>query len=167
MGSAMVQMMERVGSFMNGSITAVAGSGITSMSELWISAHPRMDDPSKPRPSSKMPSVSSATGTVKCCHIPRKSMNFRSTMTAPRSLASPSTSFAVFVMCCSLEWGAGGEEVAPDDAAHSTQREGGKEGPSRTRKVSLSGALHPLGGEWGYGAEERRWRAWEAWRRNS
>src|SRR5678809_1181662 len=141
----MEQITDRVGSFMNGSITAVVGSGITNMSELWISAQPRIDDPSKPRPSSNTPSVSSATGTVKCCHIPRKSMNFRSTMTAPRSLAYPSTSFAVFVMCRSLEWGAG---VRRRLMTRRTVRSGeaGREGPSRRRKASLFGALQPLEG---------------------
>ncbi len=44
---------------MKGSITAVVGSGITSMSEAWISAQPRMDEPSKPSPSSKISSFSS------------------------------------------------------------------------------------------------------------
>ena len=34
-------------------MTAVSGSGIRSMSDSWISWNPRIDEPSKPRPSSK------------------------------------------------------------------------------------------------------------------
>src|ERR1700730_6582891 len=92
MGSMMLQMSERVGSFMKGSMVAVSGSGTTSMSLAWIGAHPRMEEPSNPRPSSKMASLSSAMGMVKCCQRPTKSMNFRSTITAFLSCASPSTS---------------------------------------------------------------------------
>ena len=91
-GSVMLQMMERVGSFMNGSITAVSGSGTTSMSLAWMGAHPRIEDPSNPSPSSKTASVSSAMGMVKCCQRPMKSMNFRSTITAFLSAANPRTS---------------------------------------------------------------------------
>src|SRR3954468_18603706 len=98
MGSTMLQISESVGSFMNGSISAVSASGTTSMSLAWMGAQPRIDDPSKPSPSSKMPSLSSAMGMVKCCQRPRKSMNFRSTITACLSFASPTTSlpFAMF-----------------------------------------------------------------------
>ena len=45
---------------MNGSITAVLASGMTSMSEAWIACQPRIDEPSKPSPSSKTASVSSS-----------------------------------------------------------------------------------------------------------
>ena len=38
---------------MNGSITAVVGSGMTSMSDALIGCQPRIDEPSKPLPSSK------------------------------------------------------------------------------------------------------------------
>src|SRR5581483_10821127 len=93
-GSTMLQISDSVGSFMNGSITAVSVSGTTSMSLLWIGIQPRIDEPSNPRPSSNTPSVSSASGMVKCCHRPRKSMNFRSTITAFLSCAYPITSFA-------------------------------------------------------------------------
>src|SRR5437763_1518389 len=40
---------------------------------------PRMLEPSKPRPSSKTPSSSLATGMVKCCDVPRRSVNRKST----------------------------------------------------------------------------------------
>src|SRR5712692_9649875 len=94
MGSTMLQMSDSVGSFMNGSMVLVSGSGNTSMSLAWIGIHPRIEEPSKPSPSSKTASVSSAMGMVKCCHSPRKSMNFRSTITAFLSCAYPMTSLA-------------------------------------------------------------------------
>src|SRR2546421_9389728 len=40
---------------------------------------PRMLEPSKPRPSSKTPSSSLPTGIVKCCEVPKRSVNRRST----------------------------------------------------------------------------------------
>src|SRR6267143_155581 len=104
MGSTMLQMSDSVGSFMKGSITAVSGSGTTSMSLAWMGIQPRMDEPSNPRPSSKMDSVSSETGTLKCCQSPMKSMNFRSTMTACLSFASPMTSLPFGILCCPLLW---------------------------------------------------------------
>src|SRR6266542_1755613 len=94
-GSVMLQMSESVGSAMNGSITAVSASGITSMSEAWIACHPRIDEPSNPSPSSNTPSVSSYSGMEKCCQMPTKSMNFRSTYVAFFSLARSRTCFAV------------------------------------------------------------------------
>src|SRR2546430_1092754 len=54
-----------------------------------------MDDPSKPEPSVKTVSVSSSIGIVKCCQVPGKSTNFRSTMTALFFFAKSNTSFAV------------------------------------------------------------------------
>src|ERR1700683_5461874 len=87
MGSEMLAIRLRVGSLVKGSITAESGSGMTSMSLLSIARHPRIDDPSKPRPSSKgASSLNSEIGAVKCCHVPSKSMNFTSTITAPLSL---------------------------------------------------------------------------------
>ena len=58
-GSTTLQMSESVGSAMNGSMTAVVGSGITSMSDAWIACQPRIEEPSNPSPSSKTASVSS------------------------------------------------------------------------------------------------------------
>ena len=84
----MLQMSESVGYLVKGSITAVSASGTTSMSLVWMDCQPRMLDPSKPRPSSKIPSVSSSTGTEKCCHSPGKSMNLKSTIIALFSFAS-------------------------------------------------------------------------------
>src|SRR3990172_6811821 len=44
---------------------------------------PRMLEPSNPAPSSKTPSLSSSTGMEKCCIMPGKSVNFRSTICTP------------------------------------------------------------------------------------
>src|SRR2546426_3035842 len=75
-GSTMLQMSDSVGSFMKGSITAVAAAGTTSMSLAWVGLQPRMDDPSKPRPSSNTGSVKSEVVTLECFHSPMKFMNF-------------------------------------------------------------------------------------------
>src|SRR5438132_771979 len=55
----MLQIRLMVGSAVNGSMTAVVGSGITSMSEAWMGCQPRIDEPSKPSPSSNTSSTSS------------------------------------------------------------------------------------------------------------
>src|SRR6185437_11826033 len=93
MGSAMSQMSDSVGCSVNGSITAVAASGMINMSDALMGCQPRIDEPSKPKPFSNDASDSCDTGTVVCCHMPGKSMNFKSTITAPFSAAKSSTSF--------------------------------------------------------------------------
>src|SRR5436305_13234604 len=75
----MVQINESVGSALKISIQAVAGSGITSMSEALITFQPRMLDPSNPRPSVKISSLYSVRVVVKCCHAPGRSVNLKST----------------------------------------------------------------------------------------
>src|SRR5574342_1081933 len=94
-GSTMLQMSDSVGSAMNGSMTAVSASGTTSMSEAWIACQPRIEEPSNPRPPSKTASLSSSMGTVKCCQMPRKSLNLRSTNSAFFSLMRSRTCFGV------------------------------------------------------------------------
>jgi hypothetical protein len=49
----MSQMSDSVGVVRNGSITAVVGSGTINMSELLIACQPRIDEPSKPKPSER------------------------------------------------------------------------------------------------------------------
>src|SRR5271157_1163998 len=49
----MLQINDSVGSAVNGPVTAVVGSGITSMSLAWMGCQPRIEEPSKPRPSSE------------------------------------------------------------------------------------------------------------------
>src|SRR6185295_2141404 len=79
----MVQVTERVVAAQKGSMNAVEGSGMASMSEASIDFQPRMLEPSKPNPSSKTSSVSSLTGTLKCCQVPNVSTNLTSTIRAP------------------------------------------------------------------------------------
>src|SRR5215204_1377965 len=69
-----------VGTAQNGSRQAVAGSGTTSMSLLLIAFHPLMEEPSNPDPSLNSVSVSSLIGMLKCCQVPIKSTNLRSTI---------------------------------------------------------------------------------------
>src|SRR5262245_21724123 len=94
-GSTMLQIRLSVGRAMNGSMTAVLGSGTTSMSDALIGCQPRIDDPSNPLPSSKRSSLSSLVGIEKCCQVPRKSRNLRSTASTLLSFANLSTSFGV------------------------------------------------------------------------
>src|ERR1041385_4637089 len=69
----MVHVTDNVGTAQNGSMNAVLGSGIASMSDASIDFQPRIDEPSKPNPSSKTSSVSSAMGQLKCCQVPNVS----------------------------------------------------------------------------------------------
>ena len=70
----------------NGSSCALVGSGSSSMSDSWICWKPRMDEPSKPRPSVKTSSVKEPTGTVKCCITPGRSQKRTSTISTPSDL---------------------------------------------------------------------------------
>src|SRR5271156_5587178 len=58
--SAMVQVRDRVGTAQKGSMKAVLGSGMASMSEASMDFQPRMDEPSKPKPSVNTSPVNSA-----------------------------------------------------------------------------------------------------------
>src|SRR5207302_1172146 len=80
-----------------GSIKAVAGSGIASMSEASMLFQPRMLEPSKPRPSAKDSSVSSLMGMLKCCQVPKVSTNFISTILAPLFFANSNTLLGVLM----------------------------------------------------------------------
>src|SRR5712692_5729928 len=93
----MVQVNESVGTAMKGSIKAVAGSGIASMSEASILFQPRMLEPSKPSPSSKDSSVSSLIGMLKCCQVPKVSTNLISTILAPLFFANSNTLLGVLI----------------------------------------------------------------------
>src|SRR6266545_574000 len=102
----MVQVSERVDSAMNGSMKAVAGSGMANMSEASMDFQPRMEEPSKPRPSLKESSFNSLKGRVKCCHVPKVSTNFTSTILAPAFLAISNTCLGVlmFGLCFVFRW---------------------------------------------------------------
>ena len=65
---------------------AVVGSGNSDMSDSWIAWKPRIDEPSKFRPSSKTDWSNEETGTVKCCMTPGRSQKRTSTISTPSSL---------------------------------------------------------------------------------
>src|SRR5690349_15002273 len=93
----MVQVNDSVGTAQKGSMNAVLGSGIASMSEASMLFQPRMLEPSKPRPSSKVSSESSAMGQLKCCQVPKVSTNLMSTILAPLFFANSSTLLGVLM----------------------------------------------------------------------
>ena len=70
------------------------GSGISSMSDSAICWKPRIEEPSKPRPSVKSSSSMLPTASVMCCQVPGTSVNFRSTIRTSRPSAIFSTSAA-------------------------------------------------------------------------
>src|SRR5512142_1567710 len=94
----MVQVSDRVGSVMNGSMNAVSGSGIASMSLASMLFQPRMEEPSKPRPSVKISSVNSRIGQVKCCQVPNVSTNFTSIIVAELVFANAITLLGVLIV---------------------------------------------------------------------
>ena len=93
----MLPMTDSVSAAQKGSITTVVGSGMTSMSEALIGCQPRIELPSKPLPSSKIFSSNSLIGMVKCCQVPRKSRNLKSTQTALFSFANLTASLGVIL----------------------------------------------------------------------
>src|SRR5579872_1372812 len=106
----MVQVNESVGTAQKGSINAVSGSGMASMSEASMDFQPRMEEPSKPSPSEKLSSFNSEMGQLKCCQVPKVSTNFISTILAPCLAAMSITLLGVlmfdyvfsFVVCIVL-----------------------------------------------------------------
>src|SRR5260370_1146837 len=93
----------RVGAAQNGSMNAVSGSGMASMSLASMPFQPRMDEPSNPNPSLKTSSVNSAIGQLKCCQVPKVSTNFTSTILAPSFFAISNTLFAVLICWLGIE----------------------------------------------------------------
>src|SRR6476469_10675689 len=75
-----------------GSTYAVVGSGNSDMSDSWMAWKPRIEDPSKLRPSSKTDWSNEEIGTVKCCMTPGKSQKRTSTISTPSSLMYLSSS---------------------------------------------------------------------------
>src|SRR5260370_34387978 len=76
----MSQIKDSVGISQAGSTNAVLASRSRFMSDSWICWKPRMLEPSKPVPSSQMPPSNSEVGIEKRCHVPGRSVNFRSTI---------------------------------------------------------------------------------------
>src|SRR6266446_5721823 len=98
----MVQVSERVGTAQNGSMKALAGSGMASMSEASMDFQPRIDEPSKPRPSEKDSSLSSSIGQLKCCQVPKVSTNLMSNILAPCLAAISRTLLGVAALVVSF-----------------------------------------------------------------
>src|SRR3954463_8914510 len=86
----------------NGSMQAVAGSGISSMSDSLMDFQPAIDEPSNMVPSWKISSSMRETSKVTCCHLPRGSVNRKSTYLTSLSLISFRTSIAVLAIPGSL-----------------------------------------------------------------
>jgi hypothetical protein len=76
----------------NGSMYAVEASGNSAMSDSLMAWNPRIEDPSKFRPSSKTDWSKDDTGTVKCCMMPGRSQNRTSTISTPSSFTNFSSS---------------------------------------------------------------------------
>src|SRR4051812_10946292 len=70
-----------------------------NMSDALIGCQPRIDEPSKPMPSSNSASSRRHAGIVVCCHTPGKSMNLRSTNLTSCFFASSMASLGVISDC--------------------------------------------------------------------
>src|SRR5579871_1692067 len=81
----------------NGSIVADDGSGIRHMSDSLIAFQPAIEEPSNIWPSAKVSSSIMVTSKVTCCHLPRGSVNRKSTYLTSLSLIALRTSLAVFI----------------------------------------------------------------------
>jgi len=78
-GSTMSQRRFSVVSSMNGSSTAVSGSGIRIMSDSLIPFQPEIEEPSNILPSVKVSSSTQWNGTETCCSLPWVSVKRKST----------------------------------------------------------------------------------------
>src|SRR5919202_4176480 len=76
---------------------AELGSGIRFMSDSWIAFQPAIEEPSNMMPSAKVSSSMVEMSTVTCCHLPRGSVNRKSTNFTSLSLTIFRTSLAVFI----------------------------------------------------------------------
>jgi hypothetical protein len=90
--------MISVDSSKNGSMLAVAGSGISNMSEASMPFQPAMDEPSKAWPLLNLSSSKCDTGTVTCCCLPRVSVKRKSTNLTSLSFTMVMTSATVFAI---------------------------------------------------------------------
>src|SRR5712672_2679407 len=87
--------MTMVVSAKNGSIVAVTGSGIRHMSDSLIAFQPAIEEPSNIWPSANVSSSIIVTSKVTCCHLPRGSVNRKSTYFTSLSLIIFMTFLAV------------------------------------------------------------------------
>src|ERR1700760_1574328 len=93
----MSQLRTIVEAAKNGSMQAEVGSGIRGMSDSLIAFQPAIEEPSNIRPSVNASSSISDWSNVTCCHLPRGSVNRRSTYLMSLSLMCFRTSWAVFI----------------------------------------------------------------------
>src|ERR1700761_4799196 len=94
-GSITSQRILTVVSSKNGSMTAVAASGIRIMSDSLIPFQPAIDEPSNILPSVNRPASTRRAGMETCCSLPRVSVNRRSAYLTSFSFISFSTSVGV------------------------------------------------------------------------
>ena len=78
---------------------ADAGSGIRHMSDSLIAFQPAIEEPSNIWPSAKVSSSIMVTSKVTCCHLPRGSVNRKSTYFTSLSLIIFMTFLAVVMEC--------------------------------------------------------------------
>src|SRR5215217_3146173 len=93
----MSHTIDMVAAEKNGSMQAVAGSGISTMSDSLMAFQPAIEEPSNIVPSAKMSSSIMDTSKVTCCHLPRGSVKRKSTYLTSLSLIALSTSLAVCI----------------------------------------------------------------------
>src|SRR5512146_2881597 len=105
---------------MNGSMFAVEGSGISSMSDAWMPFHPAIDEPSNAWPDSNLSASKAFAGTETCCSLPRVCVQRRSTNLTSLSLIIFSTSAAV-VLIFEVLLESGGDEGAHFAGARATR----------------------------------------------
>ena len=94
-GSSTSQISTIVVSAKNGSMQADAGSGIRFMSDSLIAFQPAIEEPSNIWPSANVSSSIMVTSKVTCCHLPRGSVNRKSTYLTSLSLIIFMTFLAV------------------------------------------------------------------------
>ena len=87
----MSQITIRLGLAENGSITAVSGSSIRIMSLSLIAFQPAIEEPSNMMPSRNTSSSMVEACCAVCCHLPRGSVNRRSTYSTECSVSISST----------------------------------------------------------------------------
>src|SRR4051812_13715760 len=152
----MLQIRVSVVSRQNGSMKAVSGTGLTSMSDSLIAFQPRILAPLNPSPSSNVPSSRFSAGMVKCCHCPGKSMNRRSTALTSRSRMRARISRGVIGPLgerCRLRVGVGDMQLArrslpiavelAEDQPGGPERADGADGPFLDHPLVVA---EPLGG---------------------
>jgi len=70
------------------------------MSDSWMAAHPRIEEASKPKPSSNVSSPSSPIGKVRCCQEPGRSVNRTETNLARERQGCSSRPRSIFGAKC-------------------------------------------------------------------